>query len=133
MNVDGVEVRKGLKRSIWPILFVVNELPLKQRYALENVIIAGIWSGLKKPSRLQMKSIITPIVEELSLLEQGYAFTDHTKESLNQENVIKGIDFTPIIVNVFFTWETVSSVPLIIHPEGLGRRKPKVKIKLNND
>ncbi|CAF1524077.1 unnamed protein product [Rotaria sordida] len=29
--------------------------------------------------------------------------------------------------------KTVSSVPLIIHPEGLGRRKPKVKIKLNND
>ncbi|CAF4333353.1 unnamed protein product [Rotaria sp. Silwood2] len=89
MNIDGVEVRKGLKRSIWPILFVVNELPLKQRYALENVIIAGIWSGLKKPSRLQMKSIITPIVEELLLFEQGYAFTDYTKESLNQENVIK--------------------------------------------
>ncbi|CAM4838127.1 unnamed protein product [Rotaria magnacalcarata] len=42
MNIDGIEVKKGSKKSIWPILMVINELPLKRRYALENTLVAGI-------------------------------------------------------------------------------------------
>jgi hypothetical protein len=89
MNIDGVEIRKGSKISIWPILMVLNELPLNDRYRLENTIIAGIWSGPSKPSRLQMKSFLSPVVEELSLLEQGVFFVDYQKPSSQQNFIIK--------------------------------------------
>lgn len=81
INIDGIEIRKGLNRSIWPVLLVINEIPLKERYALENVIFAGIWSGPNKPSRSQMQSVLKPIVSELSLLENGTIFADYSKES----------------------------------------------------
>jgi hypothetical protein len=87
MNIDGVETKKGSQKSIWPILLALNELPLKQRYNIENTIFAGIWSGPHKPTRLQMKSFLSPIVEELSLLEQGTAF-EHYQKASNAQNII---------------------------------------------
>ncbi len=89
MNIDGVEIKKGSKKSIWPVLLVVNELPLNQRYALENTIIAGMWSGSHKSSRTQMTPFLSPIVEELSQLEQGYVFVDYQKLPNEQNTVIK--------------------------------------------
>ena len=89
INIDGVEIKKGSKKSIWPVLLVLNELPLNRRYDLENTIIAGIWSGPHKPSRTQMAAFLLPIVEELSQLEQGCVFDDYRKLSNEQNTVVK--------------------------------------------
>ena len=35
--------------SIWPLYFIINELPYSHRYKRENIILAGLWFGPKKP------------------------------------------------------------------------------------
>jgi hypothetical protein len=54
MNIDGVQPNKGSDNSIWPVLMVVNEIRRKKRFSLENLILAGVWPGPKKPSRDDM-------------------------------------------------------------------------------
>jgi len=49
-NVDGVPVFESSKFSIWPLYFIVNELPIKLCYIMENVILAGLWFGESKPN-----------------------------------------------------------------------------------
>ena len=87
MNIDGAEVEKGSKHSIWPILLVINELPLGKRYSFENIIIGGLWSRSHKPSRNQMQSFLSPLVEELSQLEQiGISIND--QQQLNKPDAM---------------------------------------------
>jgi len=66
-NVDGVPVFKSSKYSIWPLYFIVNELPFKLRYIMENVILAGLWFGESKPN---MTVFLKPAFTELMKLEQ---------------------------------------------------------------
>lgn len=54
LNVDGVQLHKGSDSSVWPVLLVINEIRRRKRYSLENVILAGVWPGPKKPSRDEM-------------------------------------------------------------------------------
>ena len=54
MNVNGVQPHKGSDSSIWPLLIVIDEIRRRKRYSLENVMLAGIWPGPKKPSRNEM-------------------------------------------------------------------------------
>ena len=42
LNADGIQPHKSSTQTIWPILLVINEVPLKRRFALENVILAGV-------------------------------------------------------------------------------------------
>ncbi|CAF1674104.1 unnamed protein product, partial [Rotaria magnacalcarata] len=74
LNVDGIQPNKGSQKTIWPILLVINELPLKRRFAIENIILAGVWPGPSKPSRTEMSLFFRPLVEELITLEQGAKF-----------------------------------------------------------
>uniref|UniRef100_A0ABD2XQL8 Uncharacterized protein n=1 Tax=Trichogramma kaykai TaxID=54128 RepID=A0ABD2XQL8_9HYME len=54
--------------SIWPFYLMVNELPYKLRIKKENVILAGLWFGVEKPSEnLFMESMI----EQLNDLYNG--------------------------------------------------------------
>ncbi|KAK3931070.1 Conserved oligomeric Golgi complex subunit 3 [Frankliniella fusca] len=47
---DGVSVFNiSNKFSIWPIYLVINELRYKDRVKKENIILAGIWFGKRKP------------------------------------------------------------------------------------
>ena len=70
MNVDGIQPNKGSDQNIWPALLAKNKINLKKRYSPENVIIAGIWFGLSKPSRIQMSLLFKYIVFELQELEK---------------------------------------------------------------
>ena len=47
---DGVPIYKSSKVSAWPLYLTINELPHEMRYKKENVILAGIWYGKKKPN-----------------------------------------------------------------------------------
>ncbi|CAF1484868.1 unnamed protein product [Adineta steineri] len=74
LNVDGIAPNKGCQQNIWPILLVMNDLPLKQRFAIQNVILAGVWPGPKKPSRLEMSLFFRNLIDELISLEEGVKF-----------------------------------------------------------
>jgi len=75
LNVDGIQPRKGSQQAIWPILIIINEIPLKKRFAIENIILAGVWPGPSKPSRAEMSLFFRPLVDELLTLEQGVTFS----------------------------------------------------------
>ncbi len=74
MNVDGIQPSKGCQSTIWPIILVINELPSKVRFALQNVILAGFWPGPSKPSRDEIKHLFRPLINELLVLERGHIF-----------------------------------------------------------
>ena len=44
-NTDGVPVFKSSHFSIWPLFFVINELPYRLRMKWQNIILAGMWFG----------------------------------------------------------------------------------------
>jgi hypothetical protein len=74
LNIDGVQPSRNTQTTIWPIIMVINELPLKRRFALENIILAGVWSAKSKPSRDSVKLFLQPVINELRELEKGYPF-----------------------------------------------------------
>jgi hypothetical protein len=41
INTDGVNPCMKSKMSLWPVFLAINEIPLDQRYCIENMIIAG--------------------------------------------------------------------------------------------
>ena len=51
-NTDGVPVFKSSKFSIWPLYFIINELPFGKRTKRENMLFAGLWFGETKPFML---------------------------------------------------------------------------------
>lgn len=67
-NTDGAPVFKSSKTSIWPIYLVINELPYKQRMQKENMILASLWYGNKKPS---MGTFLKPFLKSLQKMNEG--------------------------------------------------------------
>lgn len=67
-NTDGAPVFKSSKTSIWPIYLIINELPYKQRMNKENMILAALWYGNKKPS---MGTYLKPFLQSLKKLNEG--------------------------------------------------------------
>ena len=68
MNTDGVPVFKSSKVSIWPLYLIINELPYGMRMANENMILAGLWFGEKKPA---MWTFLKPHTHSFATLEKG--------------------------------------------------------------
>ena len=42
ISTDGVNPSDKSKISLWPVYLVINEIPIGQRYCLDNILIAGI-------------------------------------------------------------------------------------------
>jgi hypothetical protein len=84
MNVDGIQIAKSSSTSLWIISLVINELKRNERFKMKNVIVAGVSSSKTKPSRDQMYTILSPIVQELKQLEYG-RFFDLTSSNNNLE------------------------------------------------
>ena len=74
INVDGIQPNQGANNSIWPILLVVNEIPMQHRFSPQNIILGGVWPGPKKPSRHEIGLILKHLVNELVRLEKGDMF-----------------------------------------------------------
>ncbi|XP_067649897.1 uncharacterized protein [Haliotis asinina] len=68
-NTDGAKPFRSSKTSLWPIYLMINELPYAERRMPENMVLAGIWYGAKKPS---MTGFLTPFMKTLKGLEQGF-------------------------------------------------------------
>ncbi|KAE8740134.1 hypothetical protein FOCC_FOCC014353 [Frankliniella occidentalis] len=66
-NSDGVPVFKSPKTSMWPIYFVINELPFKMRFKKSNVLLGGIWYGAKPSANMMLR----PFISSLTTLRKG--------------------------------------------------------------
>ena len=72
MNTDGASLSKNSKLSMWPVFLIINELPLHRRFAIDNVILAGLTVGEEKPN---IDLFLNPIVIKLKKLEFGVNIT----------------------------------------------------------
>ena len=77
-SCDGVPIFKSSSFSIWPLLCIINELPVFDRQ--KHVMLCGLWFGNSKPN---MNVYLQPFVEEiLHLQTQGFtwqtSFTTNT-------------------------------------------------------
>ena len=48
-NTDGVQIYSSSGIKLWPIYIAINEIPIKQRFARENMLLVGIWQGKGQP------------------------------------------------------------------------------------
>ena len=65
-NTNGASVFKSSNYSIWPLYFVINELPIHKRWNKHNVILGGLWFGSQKPNML---TFLKPFTESISDLQ----------------------------------------------------------------
>jgi hypothetical protein len=79
----------GLFDLGWPVFLVINEIEKSKRFALENLIVAGVWSGPSKPSREDMFLLFTDIMEQLKILEQGKLFRLYSSSGKLEEQTLK--------------------------------------------
>ncbi|KAH6926135.1 hypothetical protein HPB50_015134 [Hyalomma asiaticum] len=61
INTDGSPVWKSSKTSVWPLQFIVNDLPPQVRF--KHPILAGLWFGNTHP---QMQLFLQKFVEEVN-------------------------------------------------------------------
>ncbi|KAL1480323.1 hypothetical protein MTO96_051129 [Rhipicephalus appendiculatus] len=64
INTDGSPVWKSSKTSVWPLQFIINELPPHIRF--KNPVLAGLWFGRTHP---QMQLFLQKFVEEVNSTE----------------------------------------------------------------
>ena len=67
-NTDGASVFKSSNVSVWPLFLIINELPYKIRMKKENMLLASLWFGNKKPS---MCTFLKPFKDSMEDLFQG--------------------------------------------------------------
>ena len=67
LNTDGVCLYRTKTNDTWPFFLVFNELPIKKKFAVENVILLGIWNGQRKISN---KVIMNDMMRYLGQVEQ---------------------------------------------------------------
>ncbi|KAK3917853.1 AP-1 complex subunit mu-1 [Frankliniella fusca] len=78
--VDGVQVATTSKNSAWPVLFVLNELPVHLRQ--RHVLMACLWLGVKKPD---MNEYLKPFRDEcIELASVGFNYKKNNI-SINQK------------------------------------------------
>lgn len=68
---DGVPVFSSSHIGMWPLFFIINELPFHLRMKRENIILAGLWFGDKKPAA---NHFLRQFRESLQQLYEGYNF-----------------------------------------------------------
>lgn len=67
-NTDGIPLYSSAKVKLWPIFIAINEIPLCQRFARDNMVLAGIWQGKASPPFLQYMNAFG---EEMCSLYEG--------------------------------------------------------------
>ena len=62
---DGISIYRSSKFSIWPLYLIINELPFDERTKKENIILAAMWFGEKKPIPHLLLVPLDPSIMEL--------------------------------------------------------------------
>ena len=47
-NTDGICLYSSSKVELWPIFLAINEIPPKERFSRENMLLVGMWQGKLK-------------------------------------------------------------------------------------
>lgn len=67
-NLDGIATFKSnIKKSLWPIIITINDLPPKLRFLNKNCIIAGLWLDIGDPV---MDIFLRPFCEYMQILSK---------------------------------------------------------------
>ncbi|KAE8738450.1 hypothetical protein FOCC_FOCC016073 [Frankliniella occidentalis] len=67
-NSDGIPVFKSKNSSLWPVYFMINELPYKLRIKKENMLLGGLWFG----SNPIANKILEPLLTTLKAVYRGF-------------------------------------------------------------
>lgn len=65
VNLDGANIFKSSRDSLWPVQLYLNFLPPEIRYLPENIIISSLYYGRKKPNMVDM---LYPLAAEMDFL-----------------------------------------------------------------
>ena len=68
INMDGVSVFSNNSKDTWPVYLAFNELPNKSKFAINNIILAGIWCGQTK---INNYIILDDTIKSIKSLESG--------------------------------------------------------------
>ncbi|KAK3932708.1 Large envelope protein [Frankliniella fusca] len=60
-NSDGIPVFKSNKSSLWPVYFMINELPYKLRTKKEHMLLGGLWFGAKSIANKILEPLLTTL------------------------------------------------------------------------
>ena len=71
INIDGIARCEKSTLSIWPVYLVINEIEVESRFHIHNVILAGLFVGLTKPT---IEDFFLPIKKDLLNLSLGLRF-----------------------------------------------------------
>lgn len=66
---DGAPGLKSKNMSLWPIQSFIAEMPPHLRYSFKNILLSGLWYGMKKP---EMKVFQNYFVEQVKTLQDGF-------------------------------------------------------------
>jgi hypothetical protein len=89
LNTDGISKSSNSDLTIWPVYLAINELPSNERFCIENIIIAGLSVGYKKPD---FATFMTPIMANIVSLQYGVQIQFKNKEnSLKQFFLISAV------------------------------------------
>ena len=69
LNTDGVQTFNASKHSIWPIYFMISNLPPQVRILEKYLVLAGAWFGPKKPT--SMSTVLKPVLNKVCELFRG--------------------------------------------------------------
>lgn len=77
-NTDGTQKFKRSKSSVWPLLLMLNELPVQER--LDKLVSCGLWFSSKKPD---MGSLLTVLsISLIAIKKKGFLVKLRTKVAL---------------------------------------------------
>lgn len=63
MNIDGANIHKSSKRSLWLTQLYQNYLPPNERFRSENILITACYYGVKKPNPFYLVSFLARELE----------------------------------------------------------------------
>lgn len=68
INTDGASAHTSTNKSIWPILFIQNNLPPEIRFKSDNLLMTGLYFGEEKPI---ITDFFEPVAQELKVLSRN--------------------------------------------------------------
>jgi hypothetical protein len=77
INTDGISLSNSSNLTIWPVYLVINEVPIESRFLIDNVILAAMSTGEKKPN---FNLLLQSVVKQLKRLEYGTSVCFADKE-----------------------------------------------------
>lgn len=77
LNTDGIQVFKSKNKSLWPIQFIINELPVHKRFQSKHILVFGLWYDAHHPP---MEIFLKPIMKELITLKSTGLTVKHKNQ-----------------------------------------------------